>query len=225
MNAHSASKYASGQSQSMTDVDMDGVETHVSQLGVNDAISAASSSRSVSRRSTSEDEIMGERSDDDDSAVPGLSEDEGSDSDEEMHTKGRTTDTEHLQDKNSNDSDESATDRSLETDQNQEDKRLYSSESAASSTTSLQTEPSIISIPEAVYSAVPVSSELYIIPHSSKGFRWNEDLFLKSHQRRSLGVDDMYNDSEGSSSGSNEAGLVVHEILLDEDESKQILPS
>ncbi|KAF9972322.1 hypothetical protein BGZ65_009887, partial [Modicella reniformis] len=115
-----------------------------------------------------------------------------------------------------------------------------SSSSAASSASSLNTtEPSIISIPEAIYSAVPVSSELYIIPHSSKGFKWNEDLFMKPHQRRSLGVDEMYRSDgssapggaavagagAGASTSSSSSAITVHEIRLDEDESRQILPS
>ncbi|KAF9581423.1 hypothetical protein BGW38_001554 [Lunasporangiospora selenospora] len=46
---------------------------------------------------------------------------------------------------------------------------------------------------ESVYAAVPISSEVYIIPKSSRGFHWNGDLFLKPHQRRSLGVDHIFN--------------------------------
>ncbi|KAG0241384.1 hypothetical protein B0O80DRAFT_499272 [Mortierella sp. GBAus27b] len=120
-----------------------------------------------------------------------------------------------------------------------------SSSSPSSSTSSLQPQPSIISIPEAVYTAVPVSSELYIIPHSSKGFRWNDDLFMKAQQRQTLGVDEMYqaegdsslapNGPESSNGGPNgvsrggaypyDSVVSIHEIRLDEDESKQILPS
>ncbi|KAF8929827.1 hypothetical protein BGZ58_008667 [Dissophora ornata] len=66
-----------------------------------------------------------------------------------------------------------------------------------------------------------------------KGFQWNKDLFMKPHQRRTLGVDDMYSADSGSGSNGDsnndgrtqEPGVFVHEIRLDEDESSQILPS
>ncbi|KAG0257990.1 hypothetical protein BG011_003607 [Mortierella polycephala] len=75
----------------------------------------------------------------------------------------------------------------------------YSSSSSASSSASNSysgptlSMSSLIQSKESVYAAVPVSSELYIIPKSSRGFHWNGDLFLKPHQRRSLGVDHMFN--------------------------------
>ncbi|KAF9124643.1 hypothetical protein BGX30_000849 [Mortierella sp. GBA39] len=111
---------------------------------------------------------------------------------------------------------------------------------------------SLIHSKESVYAAVPVSSELYIIPKSSRGFHWNGDLFLKPHQRRSLGVDHMFsspsahhhtnhsiNDSSsgyggaGPSSGQHQSqhihnqdsSVMVHEIRLDEHEIDGILPS
>lgn len=108
---------------------------------------------------------------------------------------------------------------------------------------------SLIHSKESVYAAVPVSSELYIIPKSSRGFHWNGDLFLKPHQRRSLGVDHMFSSSSAhqhtnnsSSSGYGGAGplsgqhhsqhvhnqdssVMVHEIRLDEHEIDGILPS
>ncbi|KAF9901406.1 hypothetical protein EC991_006205 [Linnemannia zychae] len=107
---------------------------------------------------------------------------------------------------------------------------------------------SIIHSKESVYAAVPVSSELYIIPKSSRGFHWNGDLFLKPHQRRSLGVDHMfsspsanqhaYNNSGheggvGSSGGrhqnqhvhNQDSSVMVHEIRLEEHEIDGILPS
>ncbi|KAK3823823.1 MAG: hypothetical protein J3R72DRAFT_497088 [Linnemannia gamsii] len=113
----------------------------------------------------------------------------------------------------------------------------------------LDEEPSMVSTTDAVYSAVPISSELHIFPHSSKGFNWNQDLFLKPHQRRNLGVDELhsaFNNSVGgvassrsssssnsssrsNSSGSNHQGgmsaVRVHEIRLDQLETDQILPS
>ncbi|KAG0283267.1 hypothetical protein BGZ98_006406 [Dissophora globulifera] len=104
---------------------------------------------------------------------------------------------------------------------------------------------------ESVYAAVPISSELYIIPKSSRGFHWNGDLFLKPHQRRSLGVDLMFSassqqyhafqengHSDGGDSHLNEAqpnqqhpshshdsSVTVHEIHLDDQETAGILPS
>ncbi|KAK3831595.1 MAG: hypothetical protein JOS17DRAFT_743696 [Linnemannia elongata] len=114
-------------------------------------------------------------------------------------------------------------------------------------------EPSMIVTTDAIYSAVPMSSELHIFPHSSKGFNWNQDHFLKPHQRRNLGVDELQsafnasiggivrsgssssttssttNNSSSSTSASNTGGgmsaIRVHEIRLDQEESDQILPS
>ncbi|KAF9278325.1 hypothetical protein BGZ68_008645 [Mortierella alpina] len=100
----------------------------------------------------------------------------------------------------------------------QEEQPYESSSSAASSTASLQEDPSIIETPDAVYSAVPISSELHIIPRSSKGFNWNQDVFLRPHQRQSLGVDEMYTRSEGAAAGgssSSDSAITVHEIQLD----------
>ncbi|KAG0263337.1 hypothetical protein BG011_008966 [Mortierella polycephala] len=106
--------------------------------------------------------------------------------------------------------------------------QVHQSSSASSSTTPLREGPSVISTPEAVYTAVPVSSELHIIPHSSNGFNWNQDLFLKPHQRHDLGMDDLHNSGAGGSS-SNEAprdsAIAVHDIRLGEDETEKILPS
>ncbi|KAG0371314.1 hypothetical protein BC939DRAFT_478693 [Gamsiella multidivaricata] len=108
---------------------------------------------------------------------------------------------------------------------------------------------SLIQSKESVYAAVPVSSELYIIPKSSSGFYWNGDLFLKPHQRRSLGVDHMFNsvapqhygfhdNSNSIGSGSHVNGqqqnhhphsqdtaVIVHDILLTDVETARILPS
>ncbi|KAF9932363.1 hypothetical protein FBU30_008343 [Linnemannia zychae] len=109
----------------------------------------------------------------------------------------------------------------------------------------LDEEPSIITTTDAIYSAVPVSSELHIFPHSSKGFNWNQDLFLKPHQRRNLGVDELHSAidasvgdvaSQGGSSSSGRSGnnnsndghvsaIRVHEIRLDQCESEKIFPS
>ncbi|KAF9132380.1 hypothetical protein BGW39_000249 [Mortierella sp. 14UC] len=113
----------------------------------------------------------------------------------------------------------------------------------------LDEEPSMISSTDAIYSAVPISSMLHIFPHSSKGFNWNQDLFLKPHQRRSLGVDELHSAfnasaggviSSGSSSSSGSSGrsnssrsdhhggisaIRVHEIRLDQLETDEILPS
>ncbi|KAF8937289.1 hypothetical protein BGZ58_002974 [Dissophora ornata] len=69
---------------------------------------------------------------------------------------------------------------------------------------------------ESVYAAVPTSSELYIIPKSSRGFHWNGDLFLKPHQRRSLGVDLIFSSAsaqqhhafhENGNSGGNDSPM------------------
>lgn len=114
-------------------------------------------------------------------------------------------------------------------------------------------EPSMIVTTDAIYSAVPISSELHIFPHSSKGFNWNQDHFLKPHQRRNLGVEELHstfnasiggivrsasssstassatNSSSSSTSTSNAGGgmsaIRVHEIRLDQEETDQILPS
>ncbi|KAF9125126.1 hypothetical protein BG015_004978 [Linnemannia schmuckeri] len=127
----------------------------------------------------------------------------------------------------------------------------FSASSAYSYSAPTLSMSSLIHSKESVYAAVPVSSELYIIPKSSRGFHWNGDLFLKPHQRRSLGVDHMFsspsanqhtNYSNNSNSGYEEAGLsiglhqnqhvhnqdsfvMVHEIRLDEHEIDGILPS
>ncbi|CAO3572517.1 unnamed protein product [Mortierella alpina] len=109
----------------------------------------------------------------------------------------------------------------------QEQQPYESSSSAASSTTSLQENPSIIETPDAVYSAVPISSELHIIPRSSKGFNWNQDAFLRPHQRQSLGVDEMYSRSEGAAAGSSSSdgsAIPVHEIQLDWKDTDETLP-
>ena len=86
------------------------------------------------------------------------------------------------------------------------DKKGKARDGSSSSSHSIPREPTILSFDDAVYSAVPVSSELYIIPFCSKGFNWNADLFLKPHQRRNLGLDDLYRtlstESRLSSSGS-----------------------
>ncbi|KAF9094747.1 hypothetical protein BGX23_001670 [Mortierella sp. AD031] len=110
----------------------------------------------------------------------------------------------------------------------------------------LDEDPSIISTKDAIYSAVPISSELHIFPHSSNGFNWNQDLFLKPHQRRNLGVDELHSvitasvnanvggapptsSSSSSSSSSNINGgmsaIWVDEIHLTQHDIDQILPS
>ncbi|KAF9303413.1 hypothetical protein BGZ74_003774 [Mortierella antarctica] len=108
-----------------------------------------------------------------------------------------------------------------------------SSSSACSSSASLRL-PSIITVHESIYYAVPISSELHIIPHCSRGFHWNEDLFLKPHQRRRLGVDAMQAKANniGVDPRSSEEGLqphdsaiVVHEVHLCEQDISGILPS
>lgn len=128
----------------------------------------------------------------------------------------------------------------------------FSTSSAYSYSAPTLSMSSLIHSKESVYAAVPVSSELYIIPKSSRGFHWNGDLFLKPHQRRSLGVDHMFssssahqhinnsiNDSNigyggaGPSSGQHQSqhvhnqdsSVMVHEIRLDEHEIDGILPS
>jgi hypothetical protein len=126
----------------------------------------------------------------------------------------------------------------------------FSTSSAYSYSAPTLSMSSLIHSKESVYAAVPVSSELYIIPKSSRGFHWNGDLFLKPHQRRSLGVDHMFsspsastnNSNNSNSSGSGGVGpssgqhpnqhvhnqdssMMVHEIRLDEHEIDGILPS
>ncbi|KAG0274138.1 hypothetical protein BGZ95_010063 [Linnemannia exigua] len=122
----------------------------------------------------------------------------------------------------------------------------FSTSSAYSYSSPTLSMSSIIHSKESVYAAVPVSSELYIIPKSSRGFHWNGDLFLKPHQRRSLGVDHMFSSSStnqhtnnssgggaGPSSGQHQnqhvhnqdSSVVVHEIRLEEHEIDGILPS
>ncbi|KAF8978057.1 hypothetical protein BGZ46_006858 [Entomortierella lignicola] len=128
-----------------------------------------------------------------------------------------------------------------------------STSSSSSSYSSYSSAPtsSLIRSDESVYAAVPISHELYIIPKSSRGFHWNGDLFLKPHQRRSLGVDHMFNMADQQQyqlhndsgndidSGSHGNGLqqnqhrhnqdssvlLVHEIHLDDHEIAGILPS
>ncbi|KAG0325006.1 hypothetical protein BGZ99_001161 [Dissophora globulifera] len=215
MSQRSQLKFGPSRTMAAGSTDMDGVEAEVSQLSVRDR---------------DEDEVMhgGDDDSDDDSAVPGLSEDEGSDCENDDEY-----DTDNGQAKKSNcqevlvdsSADMSAAEVSQQPQQQQQQQQVYRSESAASSTMSLQGEPSIISIPEAVYSAVPVSSEVYIIPHSSQGFNWNEDLFMKPNQRATLGVDEMYESSDDhAGNGSSSAGISVHEIRMNEDDSRQILP-
>ncbi|KAG0305083.1 hypothetical protein BGZ97_001240 [Linnemannia gamsii] len=65
----------------------------------------------------------------------------------------------------------------------------------------LDEEPSMIVTTDAIYCAVPISSELHIFPHSSKGFNWNQDQFLKPHQRRNLGVDELHSAFNASVGG------------------------
>ncbi|KAI1315355.1 hypothetical protein EDD11_000914 [Mortierella claussenii] len=216
----SSSKHPSSSPSRAMDVDMEGVEIEVSQLAAK-GDSEMTTSSSVSKSVFVGDEAMRGDDSDDESAVPGLSDDEGSDAenDDNLKNENRSGETEGNDASISDSPEATAT-----TAQPQEENKLYQSESAASSTTSFHTEPSIIALPGAVYSAVAVSSELHIIPHTSKGFSWNEDLFMKPHQRRNLGVDDMYH-SDDSSSSSSDSGMAIHEIRLDEDESSQILPS
>ncbi|KAG0029378.1 hypothetical protein BGZ81_003860 [Podila clonocystis] len=108
-----------------------------------------------------------------------------------------------------------------------------SSSSACSSSASLRL-PSIITVHESIYYAVPISSELHIIPHCSRGFHWNEDLFLKPHQRRRLGVDAMqakanHNGIDPRNSEESlqphDSAIVVHEVHLCEQDILGILPS
>ncbi|KAG0004524.1 hypothetical protein BGZ79_008971 [Entomortierella chlamydospora] len=193
-------------STSSNDTGMEGVEAEVSQLAVHDQLPTV--------RQSDEDETMG----DDDSNVPGLCEDEGSDNESGSDSE----------DEKKNNDDGQAQETKVEegTNDSTETEDQDQSQESSSAASSLPTEPSIIHMPDAVYSAVPVSSELYIIPHASKGFNWNEDLFLKPHQRRNLGVDDMYGtDGRSTEEGSHDTAVTVHEIRLDDEESQQILPS
>ncbi|KAF9361617.1 hypothetical protein BGX26_001117 [Mortierella sp. AD094] len=196
-------------STSSNDTEMEGVEAEVSQLAVHDQLPPA--------KQSDEDEAMV----DDDSNVPGLCEDEGSDieSGSDSEDEKKNNDDSQAQEINA----EEETNDNKNNTETEDQEQGQESSSAASS---LPSEPSIILMPDAVYSAVPVSSELYIIPHASKGFNWNEDLFLKPHQRRSLGVDDMYStDGLSTDGGSHDTTVTVHEIRLDDEESQQILPS
>ncbi|GJJ76264.1 hypothetical protein EMPS_08623 [Entomortierella parvispora] len=103
------------------------------------------------------------------------------------------------------------------------DKKGKARGSSSSSSHPIPREPTILSFDDAVYSAVPVSSELYIIPFCSKGFNWNADLFLKPHQRRNLGLDDLYRtlstesriSSSGSSSSTTSATTSSNDGLTD----------
>ncbi|KAF9921559.1 hypothetical protein FBU30_008376 [Linnemannia zychae] len=124
--------------------------------------------------------------------------------------------------------------------------RSFSTPSAFSYSPPTMSMSSIIHSKESVYAAVPVSSELYIIPKSSCGFHWNGDLFLKPHQRRSLGIDHMFSSSSASQQSNRgdyggagpsnsqhqnqhihnqDSYVMVHEIHLDEHEIDGILPS
>ncbi|KAF9192476.1 hypothetical protein BGZ51_005488 [Haplosporangium sp. Z 767] len=188
-----------------TGTNMDGVETEVAQPTILERTTKSTSKPAV------DDDTMSR----DGSVPPGLCPDDGSES------EGADDD-----DNNNNGN----KDGKKVADQGEQ---AYQSSSASSSTTSLHEDPSVISTPEAVYTAVPISSELHIIPHSSKGFNWNQDLFLKPHQRRDLGVDDLHNSDAcgSSSSGSSSNGaprdpaIAVHDIQLEEDEAEKILPS
>ncbi|KAF9113918.1 hypothetical protein BGX27_000517 [Mortierella sp. AM989] len=189
--------------------DMEGVEAEVSLLAVHDHMDQEQPTLSnPPSMQNDEDESMGE----DDSKIPGLCEDDGSD----FESGGDSED-------EKNNDDNQAQENIVGQDSESEEQE--SQEQSSSAASSLPTEPSIITMSDAIYSAVPVSSELHIIPHSSKGFNWNEDLFLKPHQRRSLGVDDMYNTDESSSEGGHDRTVTVHEICLDDEESRQILPA
>ncbi|KAG0276459.1 hypothetical protein BGZ95_007506 [Linnemannia exigua] len=142
----------------------------------------------------------------------------------------------------------SGQDEGVEQDNNDEDSSDDDNEGHDGGSQGLDEEPSMVSTTDAIYSAVPISSELHIFPHSSKGFNWNQDLFLKPHQRRNLGVDELHSAfnasvgglaSSGSSSNSDSSSMSnsssshhggmsavrVHEIRLDQLETDQILPS
>jgi len=119
-----------------------------------------------------------------------------------------------------------------------------SSPASSSTTLSQVTRPTsgLIHLDGSVYAAVPISSEVHIIPKSSRDFQWNGDLFLKPHQRRSLGIDHLFTsggDRESGELGNGyslhranhvhqaalDASVMVHEIRLDDEESACILPS
>ncbi|KAF9208473.1 hypothetical protein BGZ59_010641 [Podila verticillata] len=76
---------------------------------------------------------------------------------------------------------------------------------------------SIISSDGSVYTAVPMSSELYIIPKTSRGFHWNGDLFLKPYQRRNLGIDHLY-------SGHNQPYPIGHGAMSGHGQERQQRP-
>ncbi|KAG0042399.1 vesicle coat component [Gryganskiella cystojenkinii] len=120
----------------------------------------------------------------------------------------------------------------------------YSSSSVSSMTSMYshpvnRPSPSLIHLDGSVYAAVPISSEVHIIPKSSRDFQWNGDLFLKPHQRRSLGIDHLFtsgintNNSNRNSiishfhpeprshsqEASFDASVTVHEIRLDDHET------
>ncbi|KAF8979304.1 hypothetical protein BGZ46_005622 [Entomortierella lignicola] len=196
--------------------DMEGVEVEVSRLAIHDHIGQEQGH--ISNHNDA-DESMGE----DDSGVPGLCDDDGSSSESDDDNNGN--DDEDTQAQESHDFEE-ITNEDVAAAETEEQDQGQSSQPQSAATSSFPTEPSIILVPDAVYSAVPVSSELHIIPHASKGFNWNEDLFLKPHQRRSLGVDEMYNADGSSTEGDNhDTAIPVHEIHMDDEESQQILPS
>ena len=96
----------------------------------------------------------------------------------------------------------------------------------------------LIHMDGSVYAAVPISSEVHIIPKCSRDFQWNGDLFLKPHQRRSLGIDHLFTSGNnvshdgghpeqrsGHSQQALDANVMVHEIRLDDLETAGILPS
>ncbi|GJJ78614.1 hypothetical protein EMPS_10973 [Entomortierella parvispora] len=111
------------------------------------------------------------------------------------------------------------------------------SSSSIFTTQSARQSPGLIHMDGSVYAAVPISSEVHIIPKSSRDFQWNGDLFLKPHQRRSLGIDHLFTSgnnvshdghSEQRSDHSQLASdttVMVHEIRLDDHETAGILPS
>ncbi|KAF9438051.1 hypothetical protein BGZ76_010000 [Entomortierella beljakovae] len=220
---------------SSSDVDMEGVEAEVSQLTIHDyKVQPQQNNIAFNPSTNDKDESM----EDDDSRVPGLCEDEGTDlesgdeeenenegeikSDDSQTQSNATNEINIVNDVGGNSTESNVLDQS----QDQTSQTTTTTTSAVASSTSTSafpTEPSVILMSDAVYSAVPVSSELYIIPHSSKGFNWNADNFMKPHQRRTLGVDEMYN--AGDSGSSHDTTVSVHEIRLDDEESQQILPS
>ncbi|KAF9568096.1 hypothetical protein EC968_003116 [Mortierella alpina] len=194
------------------DVEMDEVQdSEISYLEVHDDTTAPE---------RPSDQIDGDESmSEERSSPPSLCSDDASDSEEE-----------HVEASRDEEGDGSVSNQENAGDSAQasEEQQSYEySSSAASSTASLQEDPSIIETPDAVYSAVPISSELHIIPRSSKGFNWNQDVFLKPHQRQSLGVDEMYSRAEGAAAGGSSSGdfaIPVHEIQVDWKESDETLP-